>query len=247
MRTITAEEFLKHFMKICQELTYTEIQLLYLVITKPEVIELSQQSLAEKLNVHRRTINIGIKKLRELNYIREDILHIDEEASSKKTSSNMSAIQRHEISTAKYIIIESLENYYKVKDKAFTMNEDYFSFIMGDMRLPSKYRHNMDFIVDNIREKYPLIIFYFDLNVSDYNSENHYKLIHSVNTEIAKAREKKSYRINFQNKLRKQCDSMSISIDEGQKIIREAFPKIRLSKKYISLRRPYGAVDLTFY
>ncbi|MCF8223500.1 MAG: HTH domain-containing protein [Bacteroidales bacterium] len=246
MRTITAEEFFKHFMKISQELTYAEIQLLYLIITKPEVIELPQQSLAEKLSVHRRTINIGIKKLRELNYIREDIIHVDEEASSKKTSSNLSAIHRHEISTAKHIIENSIENYYKVNNKTFTINEDYFSFIIGDMRLPSKYRHNEDFIVDTIRGKFPSINFYFELNVSDYNSENHYRLIYSVNSEIAKAREKKVYRINFQNTLREQCDSMSINIDEGQKLIREAFPKIRLSNKYISLRRPYDAVDLTF-
>jgi hypothetical protein len=69
MNTIDLQEFTENFMEISNRLTNAEIRMLYLLITEPDVIKLSQQEFADKIGTHRRTINIGLKKLLEHKYI----------------------------------------------------------------------------------------------------------------------------------------------------------------------------------
>ena len=69
MKTITLKEFTDNFMEISNNLTYAEIQMLYLIITEPDVINISRQNFADKIGTHRRTIWLGIKKLQKLNYV----------------------------------------------------------------------------------------------------------------------------------------------------------------------------------
>lgn len=69
MKTISLKEFTDNFMQISNNLTNAEMRLLYLFITEPDVIKLSQQQFADKIGTHRRTIWLGIKKLQKLNYI----------------------------------------------------------------------------------------------------------------------------------------------------------------------------------
>lgn len=52
METVGAKEFYEDFLRISQSLTLTELQMLYILITEPEAIELSQQAFADKLGTH---------------------------------------------------------------------------------------------------------------------------------------------------------------------------------------------------
>jgi hypothetical protein len=69
MKTISLEEFTANFMEISKNLTSSEMRMLYLLITKQEVMKISQQSFADEIGAHRRTINIGYKKLMKNGYI----------------------------------------------------------------------------------------------------------------------------------------------------------------------------------
>ena len=69
MKTINLNEFTSSFMEISKNLTSSEMRMLYLLITKPDVIKISQQMFANEIGAHRRTINIGYKKLMKNGYI----------------------------------------------------------------------------------------------------------------------------------------------------------------------------------
>ena len=69
MKTINLNEFTSDFMEISKNLTSTEMRMLYLLITRPDVIKISQESFAKEIGAHRRTINIGYKKLMKNGYI----------------------------------------------------------------------------------------------------------------------------------------------------------------------------------
>jgi len=69
MKTIDLKEFIDNFMEISKKLTHAELQMLYLFIAEIDVINLSQQKIADRLGVNRRTIILGIKKLLKNKYI----------------------------------------------------------------------------------------------------------------------------------------------------------------------------------
>jgi hypothetical protein len=69
MKTINLDEFSSNFMEISENLTLSEVRMLYLLIINPDVIKISQQMFANKIGAHRRTINIGYKKLLKHGYI----------------------------------------------------------------------------------------------------------------------------------------------------------------------------------
>jgi DNA-binding transcriptional regulator YhcF (GntR family) len=69
MKAIDLNEFTSNFMEISKNLTLSEMRMLYLLITKPDVIKISQQAFANEIGAHRRTINIGYKNLFKNGYI----------------------------------------------------------------------------------------------------------------------------------------------------------------------------------
>jgi hypothetical protein len=69
MKTISLKEFTDNFMEISDNLTYAQTRMLYLLLTEPDLINISRQKLADKIGTHRRTIWLGIIKLQKLNYI----------------------------------------------------------------------------------------------------------------------------------------------------------------------------------
>ena len=69
MKTIDLKEFTENFIKISSTLTIAEIQMLYLFITEPSMINLSQQNIADRIGSDRRTVNIGVKKLKQKGYV----------------------------------------------------------------------------------------------------------------------------------------------------------------------------------
>jgi hypothetical protein len=94
MKTITLAEFTSNFMEISKNLTSSEIRMLYLLITKPDVIKISQQAFADEIGAHRRTINIGYKKLlkngyiNNLNFIKQHQVYIDTNITNEQVEAN---------------------------------------------------------------------------------------------------------------------------------------------------------------
>lgn len=69
MKTISLSEFTSNFMEISNNLTSSEVRMLYLLITQPDVIKISQQKFANRIGTHRRTVSIGYKTLTNHRYI----------------------------------------------------------------------------------------------------------------------------------------------------------------------------------
>jgi hypothetical protein len=239
MKTITENEFFDKFMKISQDLTYSEVRMLYLIITEPSIIDIPQELFAKRIQTHRRTINIGLKKLRKLNYISEVSSPEESEVVNNVLGKDDNAILLHEKVNAKKVVINSFNDYSPINKKNFIVNEDYFHFTIGDIRLPLKFRHDKTFVIDTIKEIYPEIRFYFELKESAYTNVNHYYINRMVNSEIKKATNDRFYGIKTEPLLRKISENFSIEMDEALKIIKTEFPKIRITEKRIYMRRSY--------
>ncbi len=237
MKTISEQEFFGEFMKISQDLTYSEVRMLYLIITDPSILEMPQELFAKRIQAHRRTINIGLKKLRKLHYIPEATSPDENEMVNNVLDDN--AILSHERVTAKKVVINSFNEYYPNNKKDFKVNEDYFHSIIGDIRLPEKYRRSKSFITETIRESYPEIRFYRDLRKSAYKDDNHYYITRMVNAEIVKATNDRFYGIKTEPLLLKISENFSVERDEALKIIKKEFPKIRITERRIYMRRSY--------
>ena len=237
MNTITENEFFEKFMKISQDLTYSEARMLYLIITDPSILEMPQEIFAKRIQAHRRTINIGLKKLRKLEYISDAPSPHENEMGNNVLDDD--AILSYEKVTAKKVVINSFNEYYPKNKKDFVVNEDYFHSIIGDIRLPEKYRRSKSFITETIRESYPEIRFYRDLRKSAYKDDNHYYITRMVNAEIVKATNDWLYGIKTEPLLRKINENFSIERDEALEMIKTEFPKIRLTERRIYLRRSF--------
>ena len=237
MKIITESQFFSDFMKISHELTTSEIRMLYLLIAEPYIIEFPQQVFADRIQTHRRTINIGFRKLKALHYVKDDIIPQDEELESEVIAGD-DAILEQERTTAIKVIINAFEDYYKINKKDFTINEDYYSFVMGDNRISLRLRNDKHFITNTLRVKYPEIKFYFDLKKSDYEN-GHFYMLRLFNHEVIRARNNWSYAINTKDLVQKIYDYCSVEKDESLAIIKSAFPKIRISERRISLRKPW--------
>lgn len=240
MKTITENEFLEEFMKISQDLTYSEARMLYLIITEPYIIDIPQELFAKRIHAHRRTINIGLKKLRKLNYISEESSPDESEVVNIVLDKDDNAILSHEKVNAKKVVINSFNDYSPINKKDLKVNEDYFYFILGDIKLPLKYRYDKTFVTDTIKEIYPEIRFYFKLKESAYTNVNHYYINRMVNSEIIKATKDRFYGIKTEPLLRKISENFSIEKDEALEIIKTEFPKIRIKEKRIYMRRSYN-------
>ena len=239
MKTIIEPYFIRNFIKISQELTYAEIRMLYLLILEPHVSELSQQEFADRIQAHRRTINIGLKKLKRLHYVFDDDHLEKEKGESEDFEIDNDIISKHEEATAKKVIIDSFIDYYKINKKNFIVHEDFFSSILGDIRLPVKYRHSRIFVKATIKEKYPEILFYSKLTKSNYKDDSHHYIVSQVNSEIKKANDNKNYRIKVEELFLNAFNNFSIEADEVERIIKLYFPKVRITDKGISLRKPF--------
>jgi len=113
MKTIDLKEFTDNFMEISSNLTNAETRMLYLLITTPDVITLSRQKFAEKIGTNRRTIWLGIEKLKKLKYLSgidviDDEITIDSDINITKNQIEQGDII---IDSAKDIIKSSILRY----------------------------------------------------------------------------------------------------------------------------------------
>ncbi len=239
MITITEKEFFEKFMKISQELTYSEVRMLYLIITEPYIVELPQQLFANRIQAHRRTINIGLAKLKRLNYIKKSASLKGAKSVDRVLEKNDDAILKQDKATAKKVVVNSFEDYYPINKKNFIVHEDYFSFILGDMRLAPNYRYNKPFVIDTIKNVYPEIKFHFELKKSDFKNENDFYIIRLINSEIIRRRDNRFYGFSTKDILQKIHDNFSIDAEEALELIKSIFPKIRITEKRFSIRQPW--------
>jgi hypothetical protein len=241
MKTFTEEFFLSDFMKISENLTSAELRMLYLLITQPEVIEFSQSEFAKKINVHRRTINIGMKKLKELNFISNIYLDdIDKNLQDfHLIRGEINVSERVAIQARKFIIDTFKTFYYPVNEEIIVVNEDFYSRIMGDYSLPQNMRYNMEYITEIIGETYPKCKFYFNQKKATYTSDIHYYIVRKINAEISKARLQKRYYIDKAKLIQNILDNYSLNEVEVMKVIKENFPGLKVVKNRIQIPKPW--------
>ena len=241
MITISPNDFYKEFLKISQNLTMTELQMLYILINEPEVIELQQQTFADRLGTHRRTINLGLKKLKQLNLIYDiSIEERNSKATQRLIESGKKRLTAFEIQQAKRFIIDSLNKYYHPYEKKSTIiNADFYGSIFGDFRLPRIFRYNRNFVTETIAEEYPNCKFHVKQRANSYSSENYYNIARTVNNEITKS----SYHLRAAMKrdkiLQDIFERYSIDEEEAIQVIKKEFPKLKFYKNKIIAPKPW--------
>lgn len=230
------EEFLSDFMKISKDLTSAELRMLYLIIKEPEVLNLPQEQFAIKIKVHRRTINIGLKKLRELNLISADPDNLQDEHDSEINYNN---ILKGDLVKSKKFVLMRLKEHYHRNPHDFVVNEDFFSRILGDYGLHKELQYNRDFIIETIKEIKPDCLFHSDLKMSSFDAIEHFYVISKINSEIQQERRKRRYYIDKNTLLQHFSENYSISEEEVRKVIKKNFPGLRIVKDRIRIKKPY--------
>jgi hypothetical protein len=241
MWTTSIGDFIRYYLQISNKLTSTEMQMLYLLITEPEVIELSQQEFAKKLNTHRRTINIGLKNLKKHKYITDIYFHEEEKSNEdylkihgeKKVTKGAEAF-------AKKFVIDTYNMFYERIDKeSVVVNEDFYGLILGNVKLIENLRYNKKYITETIRHSFPDCKFYFELKKSSYVSDIDYYINKKINREILNARTHKRYYLLKDKLLKDLYESYSIYEEEVFKDIKQSFPKFVTVGNRIRLPKPW--------
>jgi hypothetical protein len=246
MRTIPKSDFTFFFMSISKKLTLAELRLLYLLITEPTIIELPQQEIADKIGANRRTVNIGLKKLKHQNFIWD--LNVEDRekkmANYQAYTKQDESVMDKQILRAKQLVTESyMHNYHHDKPGEIIVNEDFFSSILGDFRLPQMIRYNKDFITNTLAELYPKCKFYFKQRKSSYRSEVYYNIIHSLNYELLKARSFNRYFIERADIMETITNKNPINEMEVLKVIRKDFPLVVIAKNRLRIPKPWTGKD----
>jgi hypothetical protein len=237
MRTISLKEFTDDFMDISKRLTNAEIRMLYLLITEPEVRNITQKDFAEKIETDRRTINIGLKNLRKFKYLTGiNFKHIKIDVdklrdSNKKLEEYFKDVTFDEIVENKRFIIGSYIDYYSNKKPSeIIVNEDFFNYVFGDKRLHMKLKYKKEFIINTISERFPDCMFCFNRNKESYESENYYHIVNELNKQIVISRNYKRNKLNIVNLIRYLEENYSIMEQQIFKVIKDDFPNIQVDK-----------------
>lgn len=247
MITISKHIFFRDFMEISRKLTLSELRMLYILMIEPQAIELSQQEFAEKVDSHRRTINIGLKKLKELGFIKE--LHFsDLEKNTRDFSKEQGTtiisplIEKQAI---KFIIEAVRDYYYPFKKNRLKINEDFFSSILGDHRLNENFRFDRTFIIETIKDNYADVRFHFEMKEADYDNEDEYRICRKINKEIADARNYRRYNINKDRLEEFLLEKYAIEEKEVMRVIKKEFKKLTLYKNRIRIPKPWKMSAIT--
>ena len=241
MKTSTSNQFFHDFLQISENLTLAEMRMLFVLITQPEVIDLSQQEFADKIKTHRRTINLGLKKLRACGY-----LSTEEKSNIQLLDLRTKDIPQRDISDAQKFIVGEVVAFYQFRNMQQIVNEDFYNIIIGTHRLHKKLRHNKDFITEAIKNSFPEYRFHFLLSKIDYASEIEFSVINEFNNEIIKQRNSKRYYIDKTEFMDFLFEQYEISEAEALRIIKSNFPRIFINNKIIfvsnKLKNPYRKI-----
>jgi|GEM_PF-2842727 len=234
METIKLKEFIRDFMEISENLTKAEIRILYLLINEPEVKSLSQLDFASKILADRRTINLGLKKLKEFGYIKApNSTQIDVINNLNYVQKNNLNIPTKEIRRNQQFILEAFIDFYHPSKNTFIVNEDFYSSILRDRRLHKKCKNNKEFITETIRKSYPSVVFYFDKG--EIFTKEQQIIIRRINAEIIKTRSSKSYYFKKDNLME---HLNQIREEEVLQVIQNVFPKLTIDGNRIKIPKP---------
>lgn len=242
MKAITKGDFFNSFFLLSKRLTIAELRLLYILITEPDSIDLSQQEIADKIGTHRRTVNIGLKTLKELGYISN--VHFDEEENNiieyGKEGDTKNEITTMDFNYAKKTIREKFVQYYRPeKNRKIIVNEDFFSHLLGDKRFHEDLRKNKEFLTKSIKEGCPKCKFPSNLKPTDFESERHFQIIHYINKEIREARKFNRYYLDKDNLLLFLKENYYITEEDSIKLIRQYFPIFVKTAKKFRIPKPF--------
>ncbi len=252
MKAITKAEFFDRFIEISENLTITELRMLYLIMTRAEVTELTQEEFAKHLKTHRRTINIGLNKLKQYGYVSN--IRSKEVVISAVDSIKMNYVHipYYKKKQALNLIIDSFIGFYKpreiigaktifayMRNACIIVNEDFYNTIIGNTSLCKELRYDNEFITKVIREQYPESKFYFDIDISSHESEKHYQITRKINSEIKTARPSKTYHIKKDKLLDSLNKNYSITEEEVINVIKVDFPRISIEKNRINFPKPW--------
>lgn len=232
------EEFLADFMKISANLTSSELRMLYVILKEPEVLNLSQEQFAKRISASRRTINIGLKKLRELNLINalDDKTVADLSIQSRINENNM---LKGDLKQAGKYVQKVFKEHYNRNPNNIVVNEDFFSRILGDYGLNREIQYNRDFIIQTIKGFAPDCIFYFDKSRDSYASEEQYFIINKINIEIRSATVKGSYYLHKSKVMDFFSENYSFSEEDVIRVIRNNFQGLRFAGERIRINKPF--------
>jgi len=239
MKTITLKGFTDDFMEISKRLTHSELRMLYLLITEPQVVKLTQSEFAERISTDRRTINLGYKKLRDCNLILYSE-SINDKGNQRKNIIYLEDIPSGVLKKASESIISRFINYYHPSDnKSIVINEDFYSYMLREWVLDNRLGNKRALINKTIKEHYPNIRFYGEQKSSDFPSEAWYNANRYINSSISTARASKTYHLKLDTLFDSLIRLYSLSEDEVLQIIRADFPNLIIKGNRVIVPKHY--------
>jgi hypothetical protein len=239
MRTITIKDFTDDYMEISKKLTHSELRMLYLLITEPHVVKLTQSEFAERISTDRRTINLGYKKLRENNLIlfsepiigesnhRKKVIYLDDYPSDVLKKAVESMISRF------------IDYYHLSGNKSIVINEDFYTYMLREWVLDNRLDNKKEFINKTIKEHYSNIRFYTEQKHSDFPTEAWYHANRHINFSISDARTSKIYQVKLDPLYDFLHEHHSLDEDEVLQIIRTDFPNLIIKGNRLVVPRHY--------
>lgn len=239
MRTITLKDFTDDFMEISKKLTHSELRMLYLLITEPQVVKLTQSEFAERISTDRRTINLGFKKLSDCNLILYSESVIDKGSQRKKVI-YLEDIPSGVLKKALESMASRFIDYYHLSDnKSIVINEDFYSYIQREWVLDNRLENKRALINKTLKEHYPNIRFYTELKPSDFPTEAWYNANRHINLSISDKRASKIYQVRLDTLFDFLHEHYSLSEDEVLQIIRTDFPNLIINGNRLIVPRHY--------
>lgn len=242
MRTITLKDFTDDFMEISKKLTHSELRMLYLLITEPQVVKLTQSEFAERISTDRRTINLGYKKLRENNLIlfSEPIIG---EGDQRKKVIYLEDFPSDVLRKALESMVSRFKDYYHPSGKkSIVINEDFYSYMLREWVLDNRLENRRSLINKTIKEHYPNIRFYGEQKSFDFPSEAWYNANRYINSSISTARASKTYHIKLDTLFDTLIKLYSLSEDEVLEIIKTDFPNLIIKGNRVIVPKHYDLV-----
>lgn len=239
MRTITLKDFTDDFMEISKKLTHSELRMLYLLITEPQVVKLTQSKFAERISTDRRTINLGYKKLRDYKLIlysesvtdkgsqRKKVIYLEDFPSGVLKNASESMLSRF------------IDYYHPSENKSIVINEDFYSYMLREWVLDNRMGNKRALINMTLKEHYPNIRFYTELKPSDFPTEAWYNANRHINLSISGKRASKIYQVTLDTLFDFLHEHYSLSEDEVLQIIRTDFPNLIIKGNRLVVPRHY--------
>ncbi len=238
MKTIELSEFTADYLTISSNLTRSECRLLYIYITDSDVINLSQSRIAVRIGVDRRTIIIGIKKLKQFGYVSDINITIPENSRKMTHSNSDSGIKKTDREKAEEFIIQAFTS--RCKPNRYgrkIVGRELYDHVIGISDLAYEFRLNREFLTETIKENFPEWTFYWQKDKTQLIPKER-ENIRSTIKDYVRILNKKNNRNSFPRKILKDIvESNDTSKEKVLKVIEEEFPNLVMDDKKIWLSK----------